>query len=57
MEFGEIPRFIGFGKFLEYKIDISGNLRLINFSRFFRFWFRVKAVYYKVFLLIIRGSK
>ena len=57
MKFGGIPRLVKFGKFLRYKVDISGNLRLIDFSGFFRFQFRVKMVYYRTFLFIIRGSK
>ena len=48
---------VEFGRFLRYKVDISGNLRLIDFSGFSRFWLRVRAVYYRVFLLVIRGSK
>ena len=46
-----------FSKFLRYKVDISRNLRLIDFSRFPKFRFRVRVVYYRVFLLTIRGSK
>ena len=38
-------------------IDISGNLRLMDLSGFFRFWFGVKAVRYKAFLLAIGGGK
>jgi hypothetical protein len=41
-------------RFLKYRVDINRNLRL---SRFFKFWFRVRAVYYKVFLLTAGGSK
>ena len=43
-----------FSEFLRYRVDISGNLRL---SGFFKFWFRVKAVHYKAFLLVTGGSK
>ena len=46
-----------FSKFLKYRVDISRNLRLIDFSGFFRFRFRVKVIYFKVFLPIIKGSK
>ena len=40
-------------------MDISRNLRLVDLSRFSRFYFRFRfrVVYYKVFLLIIGGSK
>jgi hypothetical protein len=48
---------VEFSKFLKRGVDIGGNLRLIDFSEFLRFQFRVKVVYYKAFLLIIRGSK
>ena len=57
MEFGGIPRLVKSSKFLKYKVDISGNLRLIDFSEFPRFQFGVKMVYYRTFLLTIRGSK
>ena len=40
--------------FLKYRVDIGGNLRL---SKFPKFWFRVKAVYYKAFLLTTGGGK
>ena len=54
MEFSRIVRLVEFSKFLRCKVNISGNLRL---SKFFKFQFRVRAVYYKAFLLIIGGSK
>ena len=38
--------------FFRYRVDISGNL-----NRFPRFQFGVKVVYYKAFLLIIKGGK
>ena len=42
-------------------VDIVGYFILVEFSRnlsrFFKFWFRVRAVYYRVFLLITKGSK
>ena len=55
-------------RFLRYRVDISRNLRLVDLgrnlrlvdpSRFPRFYFRFRfrAVYYKVFLLIIGGGK
>jgi len=32
VEFGGIPRLVKFSKFFRRRVDISGNLRLINFS-------------------------
>jgi len=29
------------GRLFRYKVDISGNFRLVDPSGFFRFWFRV----------------
>ena len=57
MEFGRIPRLVKFNKFLRRRVDISRNLKLINFSGFLKFQFRVRMVCYKTFLLAIRGSK
>ena len=48
---------VEFGRFLGRRVDINRNLRLIDFSRFPRFQFRVRVVYYRIFLLIIGGSK
>ena len=45
------------GKFLKYGVDINGNLKLIDLSRFFKFQFRVRAVSYKIFLFATGGSK
>ena len=40
-------------------VDLSRNLRLVDLGRFprFHFGFRFRAVYYKVFLLIMGGGK
>ena len=66
MEFGGILRLVesgGFlrlvesGGFLRCGVDISRNLRLVDLGRFSRFQFRVRAVHYKAFLLIIGGGK
>ena len=54
MKFGGIVKLVKSSRFLKCRVDIGGNLRL---NRFFKFWFRVKVVYYKVFLLAIGGSK
>ena len=54
VEFSGIVKSVKSSKFLKYRVDISRNLRL---SRFFKFQFRVKVVYYKAFLLIIRCGK
>jgi len=37
VEFGRIPILLESGKFLRHKVDINGNLRLVDFSRFPRF--------------------
>ena len=57
IKFSGIPKLVKSSKFLRHKVDISRNLRLIDFSESFKFQFRVKAVYYRTFLLIIRGGK
>ena len=57
VEFGEVPRLVKSGKFFRRKVDISGNLELIDFSRFPKFQFRVKIVHCRTFLLAIRGGK
>ena len=57
IHFGGILRLIDFGKFLRRRVDIGRNLRLTNLSGFLRFWFRVRVVYYRAFLLITGGSK
>ena len=57
VKFSRVSRLVKSNKFLRRGVDISKNLRLIDFSKFSKFQFRVRAVYYKAFLLIIRGSK
>ena len=57
VEFSGIVRLVKSGGFLRYKVDISGNLRLMDFSGFFKFWFRVRVVHYRAFLLIMGGGK
>ena len=43
-----------FGGIVRCGVDISRNLRL---GKFLKFWFRVRVIYYRVFLLIIGGGK
>ena len=57
MKFGGISRLVKSSKFLRYRVDIGRNLRLMDFSRFPKFQFRVKMVCYRIFLLIMRGGK
>ena len=59
MEFSRILRLVESSGFLRYRVDISRNLRLVDLTRFPRFYFKFKfrAVYYKAFLLIIGGGK
>ena len=42
MEFGGIPGLVKSSKFLRYKVDIGRNLKLMDFSEFLRFQFKVK---------------
>ena len=58
-------------RFFRFLIDICGYFRFLadvikylilvkfskNLNRFLKFWFRIKIVYYRVFLFIIKGSK
>ena len=57
VEFSRILRLVESSGFLRYRVDINRNLRLVDLSRFPRYQFRVRAVYYKAFLLIIGGGK
>ena len=57
VKFSGIIRLVESGKFLRYKVDISGNLRLMDLSGFFKFWFGVRVVFYKTFLFTTGGSK
>ena len=57
MKFSRIIGSVEFSGFLKCGVNISGNLRLIDLSRFFKFQFGVRAVFYKAFLLIIGGGK
>ena len=54
VEFSGIIKLVESSGFLKYRVDISGNFRL---SKFPKFWFKVKVIYYKIFLFIIGGSK
>ena len=68
VEFGRILGLVESSRFLRCIVDISRNLRLVDLSRNLRlvdlsgfprfyFRFRFRAVYYKIFLLIIGGGK
>ena len=59
VEFSGILRLVESGGFLRYRVDIGRNLRLVDLSRFPRFYFRFRfrVVRYKVFLLITGGGK
>ena len=54
VEFSRIVRLVKSSRFLRYGVDIGRNFRL---SKFPKFWFRVRVVYYRVFLLVIGGGK
>jgi len=56
--FSVIFRFlVELGRLFRCRVDISGKFRLIDSSRFFRFWFRVYTASHKALLLAIGGSK
>ena len=57
VKFSKIPRLVESGGFFRYRVDISRNLRLIDLSGFPKFRFRIRAVFYKTFLLAIGGGK
>ena len=57
VKFSKVPGLVESGGFFRRGVDISGNLRLMDLSEFPRFWFGVKAVYYRAFLLVIRDNK
>ena len=57
VEFSRIIRSVESGKFLRYRVNINRNLRLIDFSGFLKFQFRVRVVFYRVFLLTTGGGK
>ena len=57
MKFSGIIRSVESSRFFRYRVDISGNLRLMDLSGFFKFQFRVRVVSYRAFLLAIGGSK
>ena len=54
IKFSGIIRSVKSSEFLRYRVDISGNLRL---GGFLKFWFRVRVIYYKAFLLTMGGGK
>jgi len=41
IESSEILRLVELGRLFRYRVDVSGNFRLVNLSEFFRFRFRV----------------
>ena len=45
------------GGLFRYRVDVSGNFRLMDPSGFFRFRFRVCVVSYKALLLATGGGK
>ena len=57
IKFSKIFRLVKSSKFLRRGVDINKNFRLIDFSRFSKFQFKIKVVYYRAFLLIIKGGK
>ena len=57
MKFSGIIRSIESGGFLRYRVDINRNLRLMDFSKFPKFQFKVRAVSYRAFLFAMGGGK
>ena len=57
IKFSGIIRLVESSGFLRYKVNISGNFRLMDLSRFSKFQFRVRVVFYKAFLLTTGGGK
>ena len=57
IKFSRIPGLVKSKKILRHRVDMGGNLRLMDFSGFPKFQFRVRMVRCRTFLLIIRGSK
>ena len=57
VEFGGIFWLVEFSGFLRYRVDFNGNLRLVGLSGFLRLQFRVRTIYYRVFLFVTGGSK
>jgi len=41
VEFSGIPVLVELGGLFRYRVDISGNFRLVDPGEFFKFWFRV----------------
>ena len=41
VEFGRILRLVELGRLFRYRVDVGRNFKLVDSSRFFRFWFRV----------------
>ena len=57
VEFSRIIRSVKSSGFFRYRVNISRNLRLMDFSKFLKFQFRVRAVSYRAFLLVTGGGK
>ena len=57
VEFSGIIRLVESSKFFRCRVDINRNLRLMDLSKFLKFQFRVRAVSYRAFLLIMGGGK
>ena len=57
VEFSGIIRSVKSSKFLRYRVDISGNLKLMDLSGFLKFQFGVRVVSYRVFLFTTGGGK
>ena len=41
VKFSRILRLVELGRLFGYRVDVSGNFRLVDSSGFFKFWVRV----------------
>ena len=57
VEFSGIIRSVESNRFLRYGVDINRNLRLMDLSGFLKFWFRIRVVSYRAFLVVMGGGK
>ena len=57
MGFSKILRLVESGGFLKHRVDISGNLRLVDPSGFLRLLFGIITAGYKAFLLAVKSGK
>ena len=57
VKFSGIIKLVESSGFLKCGVDISRNFRLMDLSKFLKFRFGVRVVYYRAFLLATGGGK